>query len=216
MFFSNNILKEKLKNVYFIWGNGKTTIANFLKEKYGCYIYSTDDSRYPHMKLAIPEAQPYMCKNFEAEYGVKNFWLLPPEVIAEREVNFVREMTPMIVADLIELSSKHKIIICEGDLDYDAVAPIATHTVHLCNNGDSYDFFDRPDHESLDEIFSKSNLNEDEKARLVANANQVLSNNDKLVPNWVKKNGIKNVMWNKTVPIEVTGEKVAKHFLLSK
>ncbi len=44
MNISDNILKEKLKNVYFIWGRGKTTIANALKEKSSCFIYSTDDN----------------------------------------------------------------------------------------------------------------------------------------------------------------------------
>ena len=35
MFIVDSIIREKLKNVYFIWGSGKTTIANRLNEKYG-------------------------------------------------------------------------------------------------------------------------------------------------------------------------------------
>lgn len=38
MLIADNILRDRLKNVYFIWGSGKTTAANSLHEKYGFYI----------------------------------------------------------------------------------------------------------------------------------------------------------------------------------
>lgn len=79
-----------------------------------------------------------MCRDFQKEYGVESFWELPNEVIAEREEHFVREMTPMMIAELIALAEAHPVILCEGDLDYHAVAPIATHCVHLCNCGAGY------------------------------------------------------------------------------
>ena len=60
MYISDGVIREKLKNVYFIWGRGKTTIANKLKEKYGFYIYSTDESRERQMLVANPVDQPYM------------------------------------------------------------------------------------------------------------------------------------------------------------
>ena len=94
MVIADSIIKNKLKNVYFIWERGKTTIANQLREKYGFYIYSTDKSRERQVKLANPIDQPYMCSNFQKEYGVKSFWELPKKVIAEREKHFVEEMTP--------------------------------------------------------------------------------------------------------------------------
>ncbi len=215
MLFSNNILREKLKNIYFIWGRGKTTIANELKEKYGCYVYSTDDSRYPHLQLAMPEEQPYMCRDFEAEYGVKNFWLLPPEVILEREEKFLSEMTPMIIADLIELSAAHEIIICEGDIDYEAVAPIATHMVYLCNLGSKFDFFNRPDHDSLEEICKQPDLTDSEKELLKANARYVVSKNEGVVPAWVIKHGVKNLVWDDTIMVKETAQEVAEYFRLN-
>lgn len=91
MHIADSIIKNKLKNVYFIWGRGKTTIANELHRKYGFYIYSTDDSRDRLMDQANPKDQPYMCRDFESEYGVKSFWELPAEVISEREKHFVFE-----------------------------------------------------------------------------------------------------------------------------
>ena len=65
MEIKDSILKRALQNVYFIWGRGKTTIANRLREKHGFYVYSTDDSRDWHMDNAIPEDQPYMCRDEE-------------------------------------------------------------------------------------------------------------------------------------------------------
>ena len=108
----NSIIKNRLKNVYFIWGRGKTTIANRLKEIYGFYIYSTDESRNRQMKLANPIDQPYMCRDFEKEYGVKSFWELSKEVIAEREKHFVAEMTPITVNDwLMNIFEDHHVFL---------------------------------------------------------------------------------------------------------
>lgn len=65
MTIADNVIKNKLKNVYFIWGRGKTTIANELHNQYGFFIYSTDDSRNRLIRLASPEYQPWMCRDIE-------------------------------------------------------------------------------------------------------------------------------------------------------
>lgn len=121
MLIPDNIIKDRLKNVYFIWGTGKTTIANRLREKHGYYVYDVDESRNRQMLLARPEYQPHMCRDYVKEYGVRSFWELPKEVIGEREKHFLEEVTPMIIAELMELSRQYEVIVCEGDLDYDAV-----------------------------------------------------------------------------------------------
>ncbi len=183
MHIADSIIKNKLKNVYFIWGRGKTTIANELHKKYGFYIYRTDDSREQHMAQANPEDQPYMCRDFESEYGVKSFWELPSEVISEREKHFLVEMTPMIIADLIELSARHDVIICEGDIDYSAVARISSHCVHLCNCGTSFDWFRRPDHENIyDSIGLRTDLSDVEKQVIINNAYVAVSENEGIIP----------------------------------
>ena len=60
MVIADSIIKSRLKNVYFIWGRGKTTIASRLKEQYGFYVYSTDESRDRQIRVANPIDQPYM------------------------------------------------------------------------------------------------------------------------------------------------------------
>lgn len=209
----NNVLRQKLKNVYFIWGRGKTTIANELNKKYKYYIYSTDNSRYEHLKIAVSENQPYMCRDFESEYGVKNFWELPKEVIFEREKHFVSEMTPMIIADLIALSAQHNIIICEGDIDYSAVAPIAVNAVHLQNCGTKFDFFNRPDHLDItEELKNRTDITEEAKSAIIENAYSIVGGNENVLPSWVNELGIKNIAWNNSTSIEQTTAEVEQYF----
>lgn len=213
MNIADSIIKNKLKDVYFIWGSGKTTIANRLNEKYGFYVYSTDESRNRQMKSANPVDQPYMCRDFEKEYGVKSFWELPKEIIAERETHFVAEMTPMMVAELIQLSSLHKVIICEGDIDYCAIAPVATNMVHLCNQSTSFDWFDRPDHENIrDTVARRTDLSDEEKQRVIEKAYECVTPAELSAPDWVTELGIKNIIWNDHTSIDTTAAEVAEYF----
>ena len=73
MEIENDILKQRLKNVYFIWGSGKTTIANALAEKCGCFVNHTDYERARHAHSADPQYQPALCRN------VPDYWALDPE-----------------------------------------------------------------------------------------------------------------------------------------
>ncbi|NLA77854.1 MAG: hypothetical protein GX851_08530 [Clostridiales bacterium] len=90
MNIADNIIKNKLKNVYFIWGSGKTVTANALAAKYGFFVYHTDN-RTPHFKKAEPEYQPAMCRN------VPDVWALDKNNMLGWEAAIVREMTPMII-----------------------------------------------------------------------------------------------------------------------
>lgn len=216
MIIADSIIKNKLKNVYFLWGRGKTTIANRLKEKYGFYIYSTDESRDRQVALANPKDQPYMCRDFQKEYGVKSFWELPHEVIAEREVHFVEEMTPMMIAELIQLSALHKVIICEGDIDYGAVAPIANHAVYLCNQSTSFDWFNRPDHEDVRSMLrNRTDISEEEKQHIIDNAYHAVAGNEGRLPDWVVELGIKDIVWDDSTSIDTTAAEVAAYFGLN-
>ena len=217
MEISNKIIKDKLKNVYFIWGCGKTTIVNRLKEKYGFYIYSTDESRIRQMELANPTDQPYMCRDYYTEYGVKSFWELPKDVIADREQHFVAEMTPMMVAELIQLSTLHPVILCEGDIDYHAIAPIATNMVNLCNQSSTFDWFNRPDHEDIRNIVAQRiDLSDEEKQRVIDHAYECVTPDDNNDADWVKELGIKIIVWNDHTSIDTTATEVAEYFGFTK
>lgn len=213
MYISDGIIREKLKNVYFIWGRGKTTIANRLSEKYGFYVYSTDESRDRQMLVANPVDQPYMCRDYLKEYNVKSFWELSKEVIADREINFLREVTPMMIAELLQLSAKHDVIICEGDIDFGAIASIVSHSIYLCAKSDAFDWFRRSDHDDVKaEIGQRSDLTEEEKQAIIDNAYAAVSDNDGVVPSWVEDYGVPIVYWNDHTGIEKTTEEVVNIF----
>lgn len=213
MNIADNIIKNKPKNVYFIWGRGKTTVADILREKYGCCVFGTDEARDRNMAYACPEYQPYMCRDFVKEYGVNSFWELPKDVIQDREKRFLQEVTPMIVADLIALSAQHKTVICEGDIDYAAIIPVAEHCVYLNNRGTKFDWFDRPDHENIVEIINKrTDLTDAEKAAVIQKAYDAVSGNEGVVPDWISENGVKVISWDDNVTAEKTAEETAEYF----
>lgn len=139
MIFPDGVIRRAFKNVYFIWGSGKTTAANALAERHGFYVYHTDESRSRHFQNADPNDQPAMCRD------VPDFWALEPEDALAWEGAVVKEMTPMIVAELIGLAAQHKGVICEGDIDIDQIAPVAANAVTISNHGAEYDFFSRPE-----------------------------------------------------------------------
>ncbi|MBQ8640894.1 MAG: hypothetical protein IJ480_01645 [Clostridia bacterium] len=212
MFITDKILKRALSNVYFIWGRGKTTIANSLHEKYGYFIYSTDDAKDRHWEEADPAEQPYMCRDYIKEYGVKDFWALPKEVIGDRERHVQAEVTPMLVTDLLALAAMHKTVICEGDIDYGAVIPFASHMIFLHGRSDAFDWFNRPDHDSLDAVRNRTDISESEKEAIIQNAYAAVSGADNDLPDWVIRHNIPVVSWNDQTGIAHTTQEVKEQF----
>ncbi len=205
-----------MDNIYFLWGRGKTTIANILRERYGFYVYSTDEARDRLMLVATPEKQPYMCRDFEAEYGVSSFWELPSEVIADREVHFLEEMTPMIINELAELSNMHSIIICEGDIDYKQIIELTDNIVYLQNCGTKFDWFNRPDHDNLDYIHNRTDIDEAEKQALIDQAYSSVGNNESVLPDCVIDNKLKVISWDDSITPEQTVDEVEAFFVFCK
>lgn len=205
----DNILKQKLKNVYFIWGSGKTTSANELARRHSYYVYHTDDNRWTHFTNATPEFQPTMCRD------VPDYFALDPEDARQWEHDIVREMTPMIVADLIELSTQHETVICEGDIDVEVIIPIATHMVYITNLGASYDFFDRPkQRHMLEEIRNRTDLTDKEKEQQIQNAYAIVGSGDRVIPAWVEEHAIKNIVRNDSTTVAQTVDAIEEYFEL--
>ena len=208
MFIADNILKQRLQNVYFIWGSGKTTIANALQKKYDCFVYHTDYERARHSRSADPAFQPALCRD------VPDYWALDPEDAKQWEKDIVREFTPMVVSDLLALAPQHKCIICEGDIDIDQIVPIATHAVTISNYGNAYDFFARPDQQGmLDGILNRADLSDSEKAERVKNAYDIVGNNTTPeIPYETQKYGIKQIIRYESSTIEETTNLIAAYF----
>lgn len=195
-------------NVYFIWGSGKTTAANELSRRFGCYVYHTDDSRAKHFQNADPQLQPAMCRD------VPDYFALATEDARQWENDIVREMTPMIIADLIELAAQHKTVICEGDIDVDMIAPLTTRIVYISNHGKGYDFFDRPEQRHmLDEIRSRTDLTEAEKDQRIQNVYAIVGGEESLKqPREVAQLGVNEIFRDNCTTIEQTADAIAKYF----
>jgi len=216
MTIADNIIKSRLQNVYFLWGRGKTTIAAELRRRYGCAVYDVDAARDRHAANADAIHQPAMCRDYMREYGVTDFWKLPSSVIREREILWLREFTPMAVADLLVLAARHDIVVCEGDLDYEAIIPIASHMVYLLNQGTKFDWFNRPDHAGmLDSVKNRTDIGDAEKESIIANAYEAVTAGEGLLPDWAAQHNIKSITWNDETTIARTASEVAQCFGLS-
>lgn len=66
MIFQDNVIKEYLKNVYFIAGTpcgGKTTISRALGDRYGIRVYDIDEQFPKHQQMSSSVYQPAMNVN---------------------------------------------------------------------------------------------------------------------------------------------------------
>ena len=68
MIFQDNVIKEYLKNVYFVTGTpcgGKTTISRKLAKRHNLLVYDIDEQFAKHREISNPEFQPSMNKVFK-------------------------------------------------------------------------------------------------------------------------------------------------------
>ena len=218
MLIADNILKNKLKNVYFVTGSGKTTIANEMsKHLNNCYVYHTDN-RGPFFKLADPKYQPAMCRD------VLDYFALDKDDAHNWECNIVKEFTPMIIIDLIYLSSQYDVVICEGDINLELIidAIVKENMVYIKHIGKTGDFFDRPEQRHmLDSIINDNSLSEEEKKLkiekmydIVGRPNQEIVEDS--IPDVIKNNDIKVIVRYDDNTVEENTNKVLKCFKLNK
>ena len=110
MNFQENVLKEYLKNVYFITGTpcgGKTTISRALAEKYGFELFDIDERFDEHQKLSDPTHQPNMNKRFN---NADEFFGRSVEEYKNWLRGNTREQLEFVLLDLIHASADKKVI----------------------------------------------------------------------------------------------------------
>lgn len=214
MLITDNILREKLKNVYFITGSGKTTIANEMsKHLNNCYVYHTDN-RGPFFKLADPKYQPAMCRD------VPDYFALDKDDAHNWECNIVKEFTPMILIDIIYLSSQYDVAICEGDINLELIidAIVKENMVYIKYIGKTDDFFDRPDQRHMiDSILNDGILSDEEKKIKIEKMYEIVGRpNDEIkedsIPNVIKNNDIQVIVRYDNNTVEENANKVLEYF----
>lgn len=118
MIFADNIIKEYLKNVYFITGTpcgGKTSVSRFMGKKYNIPVFDIDERFDEHQRISSKEFQPNMNKEFK---DADEFFTRSVEEYRKWLVGNTREQLDFVVLDLIRLSQDTKII-CDCHLTLD-------------------------------------------------------------------------------------------------
>lgn len=211
MTFQNNILKEYLKNVYFVSGTpcgGKTTVSKALAEKYNIVLYDVDDMFDIHKKISNPISQPAMNQEF---VNADDFFTRPYLEYVQWLKNNTKEQLEYVIMDLIRLSEKQKVICdihltleeAEKSTDVSRITFLIKNPVNLID-----DYCNRPDHEDF-KNYIQSTTNVDFAK---ANCNKTLEYLSKEKYDKIK---MSNYFWierNKDSTVNDTLQKVEKHF----
>ena len=110
MIFQDNVIKEYLKNVYFITGTpcgGKTTISRALAQKYGLELFDIDERFDEHQKISDPVHQPAMNKQFSS---ADEFFGRSVEEYKNWLLTNTREQLDFVLLDLIRASADKKVL----------------------------------------------------------------------------------------------------------
>ena len=115
MIFQENVMKEYLKNVYFITGTpcgGKTTFSHALAQKYGFELFDIDERFEEHKKISDPLFQPAMNTSFKS---ADEFFGRTVEEYKNWLLKNTREQLEFVLLDLIRLSG-NKRVLCDCHL----------------------------------------------------------------------------------------------------
>jgi cytidylate kinase len=107
----DNIIKQHLRDVYFISGSacgGKSTIARYLSSRYELTAYSLDE-KYPHHKaLSDPQHQPSMNRSYGSWDAYFN---RPPAEYAECLRQSMEEQAAIAIVELLSMAEGRRIVV---------------------------------------------------------------------------------------------------------
>ena len=201
-----NVMKRLLQNVYFIWGDG-IAAADELGRRYGIYVYHICDNRAKHTQNADPKFQPGL---FRPEMDFSNYFLQDPEDAMRGELAIVRDYTPMVIMDLIQLTAKHDKVICENDIDIGSIIPFVTHAVMITNSKSVQNFINMYENE-----IRRLDISDDEKEKRISRVNEVWGKGKPDMHRAIAQYGIKQIVWNDDSTVERTVDEIAEYFGLA-
>lgn len=170
MIFQDNIIKQYLKNVYFIAGTpcgGKTTVSRALAKKYGIPVYDIDERFPEHQAMSDPESQPAMNREFR---NADEFFGRSVEEYKAWLLKNTREQLDFVLLDLMRMS-KDQIVLCDCHLTLEQAAQITDpgHVAFMLKKPENLvdEYCNRPDHQGFsDFIHSATDF---EKAKATCN-----------------------------------------------
>lgn len=166
MIFQDNVIKEYLKNVYFITGTpcgGKTTISRELAKRYGFMVYDVDEQFGNHKMISNATFQPAMNKTFK---DADEFFGRTIEDYKKWLQDNTREQLDFILLDLIRLS-KDQMIVCDCHLTLEQAEMFTdvSRIVFLIKEPSNIieDYCNRPDHQDFNNFINSASNPEQAK-----------------------------------------------------
>lgn len=211
MIFQDNVIKQYLKNVYFITGTpcgGKTTISRELAKRHHLLVYDIDEQFEKHQKISNSAFQPAMNRVFR---GADEFFGRTVEEYKQWLLDNTREQLDFVLLDLICLS-QNQIVLCDCHLTVEEAEKLTepSRIVFLIKEPSNLveDYCNRPDHQGFSDFINSTT--DIKKAKATCNATlksinekryQDIKNSDYF---WVERSG------NSTV--DETVKLVEQHF----
>ena len=211
MIFQDNIIKEYLRNVYFISGTpcgGKTTITRALGEKYNIPVYVIDDQMPYHVRLSDKEHQPEMNRDFK---DADEFFGRTVEEYKNWLLKNSREQLDFILLDLIKMS-QDKMVLCDIHIvaeeafkftDPSRIAFLIKEPKDLVD-----DYCNRPDHQPFSDFIHSAT--DYEKAKATCNETLYSLNIERY--NFIKNSDYFWLERDLNRSVDETADLVAKHF----
>ena len=159
MIFQDNVIKEYLRNVYFITGTpcgGKTTISRELAKRHNLLVYDIDEQFEKHQELSDAAFQPAMNKNFK---DADEFFGRSVEEYKKWLITNTREQLDFVLMDLIRLS-QNQIVLCDCHLTMEQAEKITepSRIVFLIREPSNLveEYCNRPDHQGFSDFINSA------------------------------------------------------------
>lgn len=211
MIFQDNVIKEYLKNVYFIAGTpcgGKTTISRELAKRHNLLVYDIDERFENHQKVSNVTYQPAMNKVFK---DADEFFGRTVDEYKKWLTDNTREQLDFVLLDLICLS-KNQIVLCDCHLTMEQaeritepsrVAFLIKEPVNIVG-----EYCNRPDHQDFADFINSAS--DTDKAKEICNAT-LRSLNEKHYKD-IRESGYFWVERTAESTVDETAAKVECHF----
>ena len=213
MIFQDNVMKEYLKNVYFITGTpcgGKTTLSRALAEKYGFELFDIDERFEKHKKISDPLFQPAMNTCFKS---ADEFFGRTVEEYKNWLLKNTREQLEFVLLDLIRLSESKKVL-CDCHLTVAQALAFSepARVVFLIKDPSNLvdEYGNRPDHQGFFQYLNSAT--DIEKAKQVVNTTLYELNVDRIEE--IKSSPFFWIERTADSTVEDTVACVEKHFCL--
>lgn len=211
MIFQDNVIKEYIKNVYFISGTpcgGKTTISRELAKRNNLLVYDIDEQFTKHQKISNAAFQPSMNKIFK---DADEFFGRTVEEYKKWLIDNTREQLDFVLFDLIRLS-QNQIVLCDCLLSVEEADKLteASKIVFFIKEPSNLvgDYCNRPDHQGFSDFINSTS--DTEKAKVTCNAT-LKSLNEKRY-NDIKDSDYFWIERTENSTIDETVRKVEQHF----